>query len=177
MIIDAPVLVNQRAWEVSKINRISPNGVIRVTLAQTMFNPETDYIETDEDGNVVGMWADYWKEGVKPTPLPDTTTNTYSEITYSGMEPTMKIGGNYKKFTVRFYDEIGEIPLRHGVWKYEIDGEDVSEYIDVSTDNISDNQIKIKFIGSDEFINKNIIISYESADGIKSSVTMNIQGL
>ena len=177
MIIDAAVLTEPRTFQVSKVNRISPDGLVRVTLAETEFNSETDYIEKDEDGNVIGMWADYFKKGVEPTEPENPTTNTHSEITYSGKDPVLKIGGNYKKFTVKYYDEIGEVPLRHGAWEYKIDGEDVKKYLDIVTDNLPANQIKIKFIGSDEYIGKNIHISYVSVDGIKSTVIMNIQGL
>ena len=177
LLIDAPVVTEPRCWRVTKVNRIQNNGLVTVTLAQDMFNSETDYIEQDENGNVIGMWASYWDKNVEPKTPEDPTTNTHSEITYSGKDPVLKIGGNYKKFTVKYYDEIGEVPLRHGAWEYKIDDEDAKEYLDVITDNLPANQIKIKFIGSDEFIGKNINISYVSADGIKSTVIMNIQGL
>jgi len=176
-IIDTKVLVNHRTWQITKVNRISPNGLIRFTLAQDLFNSETDYIETDENGNVIGMYADYWKKGVEPTTQPDEPVSIYSKVTYSGKDPVIKISGNYKKFTVKFYDEIGQIAHKHGFWKYEIDGENVGELIQTDDTNIDENQIKIKFIGSDDYIDKDLVVTYVSDSGITSSVIVNIQGL
>jgi len=47
-----------RVWKVSKLNRVMPNGIARIMLTQDLFNPHSDVIERDEDGNVTGMWAD-----------------------------------------------------------------------------------------------------------------------
>jgi hypothetical protein len=38
MIIDAKVETEPRAWLISKVNRISPNGICRVTLTQDNFD-------------------------------------------------------------------------------------------------------------------------------------------
>lgn len=177
MIIDSKVLAEQRAWKISKVNRLSPNGVVRVTLAEDMFNDQTDYIELDKNGVVVGMWADYYQNGqVTPVaPSEDTPSIIYSKITYSGTKPEIKIGGSFKKFTVTFYDD-GE-PTTHikGDWKFAVDSVDVSNLIKMET--ISDNQCKIKFIGDYEYIGKVLVVSYESVNGIKSSTEMNIVGI
>ena len=73
MIVDTKVETEPRSWLISKVNRISPNGICRVTLAQDIFNPHTDYIEKDEDGNIVGLWADYYKSNIEPTEVPEDT--------------------------------------------------------------------------------------------------------
>lgn len=54
MIIDAKVESEPRAWLISKINRISPNGICRVTLTQDIFDQHKDFIEKDGNGNIVG---------------------------------------------------------------------------------------------------------------------------
>ena len=53
-----------RAWLVSKVNRISTKGICNVTLAQDTFNQHTDYIEKDDEGNIIGAWADYWTSSI-----------------------------------------------------------------------------------------------------------------
>ena len=178
MIIDAKVLTEPRAWKISKVNRISPNGLVRVTLAQDFFNPNDDYIEVDENGIVQGMWADYLKD-IEPTeheviPQP---TNLYSKITYSGNQnPEVKVGGSYKTYTVKFYNDEGEVDFKYGHWTYEINGKDVSELLNYSAP--TPNTVKVKLTQScEEFIGEDLVISYISNDGIKSSVTMNIIGL
>ena len=98
MIIDAKVSTEPRAWEISKINRISPNGLVEVTLAQDSFDQNHDYIERDSNGNIIGMWADYYRTIVKEEIVTDKEINYYSSITYSGVKPQIKIGGTYKKF-------------------------------------------------------------------------------
>ena len=183
MIIDAPVLSEPRAWNVSKVNRIKNEGLVMVTLAQDKYDQNRDYIELNDDGNVIGMWASYWDLSVEPT-LPseqDNQSSEYSEITYSGVSPQIKVGGSYKKFTVNFYNELGEIAFKTGDWSFTIDGSDASSVITTLLPSLSkdleENQIKVKFIGDADYIGKNLIVTYISASGIKSSVTMDIVGL
>lgn len=176
IIVDAPVLTQPRTWRVTKVNRIQNRGLAMITMAQTQFNPETDYIELDENGNVIGMYADYWNKGVEPTTKEDQPFNIYSKITYSGKDPVMKIKGSFKKFTVQFFDEIGPIDHKYGIWKFEVDGDNVSHLVEIDGD-LSANQIKAKFIGPDDYLGKDLVVSYRSDTGTISSVKMNIQGL
>lgn len=178
LLIDAKVLTEPRSFEVSKINRITPNGLVRVTLAQKLFDQHNDYIEKDEDGRVIGMWADYYKSDIpvedpKETPEPQ---KIYCKITHTGTKPEVKIGGNFKTFTVKFYDDVGETYVRHGFWKYEIDGKDAQNLIETKI--ISDDKMKLKFhADEDSYIGKDLVISYVSDGGISTSITMNIAGL
>lgn len=184
MIIDGKVLTEPRIWKVTKINRISPNGIARVTLAQDMFNEHTDYIELDDNGNVIGMWADYYSSAILPIPSdkPIITNKVYSKITFSGVKPEIKIGGNYKKYTVNFYEmENEEVPFKEGTWSFTIDGEDVSSLVntlqsDKSTD-VLENQIKVKFVGDYDYIGKVLQITYKSNDGIISHLDVEIVSL
>lgn len=178
LIIDAKVLTEPRAWHITKVNRVSTNGLILFTIAQDLFNPHTDFVEKDENDVVIGMWADYYKDGVKPKEedIP-VQSNVYSEITYSGNKrPELKVGGSYKTFTVKFYNDEGEIDSRHGNWEYKINGNDASNLLDIV--NVDDFSVKIKIKqDADDYIENNLVISFTSIDGIKSSVTMNIIGL
>ena len=177
LIIDAKVITEPRVWQISKINRISPNGIVRATIVQKQFDPHTDYIELDDDGNVVGMWASYYSDGiVASNPQEDTDSDVYSSISFSGAKtPQMKIGGNAKTFTVSFYREGVEINHKPGNWSYEIDGVDASELIQESV--MSENQVKIKFIGDESHIGEILTVSYATDSGIKSSVKMNLIGI
>ena len=173
MIVDNKVLTEPRAWRISKINRINQNGTVLVTLYQDIFDQNKDYIELDEYGNVVGMWADYYLQPINPDP--EDVSTIYSVITYSS-KAQLKIGGSYKKFTVTFYDNEEEVGFEAGAWSYTIDGEDASSLISEIAGE-SDNQIKVKFIGDESYLDKQLVITYTSDSGVTSSVTVDIIAL
>ncbi len=176
MIIDSKVETEKRAWLISKVNRISPNGICRVTLTQDTYDQHTDYIEKDEDGNIIGMWANYFKSNVEPTPveIQDDTVPHYSsitsKITCSG-KPQFKIGGSAKTFTVTYYDSNNEELYDHSVgnWSLTIDNELVASDV-VSIEEVADssNKIKIKFLGDDSYIGKVLTITNTSDDVVSS---------
>ena len=162
MIIDAPVTVREpNTWEVTKIKSFAPNAINRITLAQDHFDQHHDYIEKNEYGKVIGMWADYYTDNV---PLQESNNLIpkieKSEITYSGVKPEIKVGGSYKTFTMYYYDNDGnQIEKSDYNWKFEIDGKpfETTELLKVLypdiTNKLEYNQIKIKFIGSDDYLN------------------------
>ena len=175
---DIPVV-----WSCSKVEDMNVFGVVRYTFKQDLWDEHNDYIERDETGELLGIWCDYFKSNV-PIEEPDEPTpdpSIYSEVTYSGRNTNVTIKGNFKKFTVTFYDANGEIALRPGEWTFTINGEDAKDLLTIKTSDddstLSSNQIKLKFIGDDLHIGENLVVSYESDDHIKSYVTMNLIGL
>ena len=176
MIIDSRLYnpdAEPRGWLISKINRISPNGIVRITLAQDTFDQRNDYIEKDEDGNIIGMWANYWNSNVEPEPiLPDVVApddeqseSVTSTITCSG-KPQFKIGGSAKTFTVTYYDEEGQELLDHtpGTWQFFIDNDELSpELFNLIQDG---NKVKVKFLGDDSYIGKIVTITNTSEDSV-----------
>lgn len=165
MIIDGKVLTEPRAWIISKINRIAANGLVHVTLAQSKFNAHTDYVETDATGNVVGMWADYFKSS--PDPIePEVTPN----ITYSGPKAELKIGGGYKNFAV-------DTPQVNGVWKFEIDGEFVPDLVNIIYNTETARKMKVKFLGGDDYIGKVMTIYYTFNDEVVSQLDVGLVAL
>lgn len=181
MIVDARVLTEPRTWRITKVNRLSPNGLVRITLAQDRFNHHTDYIEKDIDGNVIGFWANYFDNGdVTPIDPIIPSSNIYSLISYSGMNPNIKAGGSYKKFTVTFYDDNEVTEFRNGTWTFTIDGVDVSDKITTlgpaESMDVAINQIKAKLEADNSLIGKILLVGFESDDGIKSETEVNIQG-
>ena len=173
---DEPVV-----WSCSKVEDMNVRGIARYTFAQDLWNAHTDFIEKDEDGNVIGMWCDYFDNGeVIPTPPLEPISNIYSVISYSGLKPDMRIGGSYKKFTVTFYDDGEVIEHKEGAWTFRIDGVNVSDMITTldnsqSTD-VAENQIKAKIAASADYIGKTLVVGYESSDGIKSEIEINLLG-
>ena len=128
MIVDARVITEPKVWTVTKVNRIAPNGLVHVTLSQDRFDPNHDFVEKDEDGNVIGMWADYYIRGIEPSATSKPVGNIYSAISYSGTQNSqLRIKANPKKFTVTFYDTDGETDYRDGSWSYAIDGKDAAD--------------------------------------------------
>lgn len=163
-------------WSCSKVEDKSQNGIARYTFKQDVWNEHTDYMERNEDGELIGIWCDYYQDSVTPDePIP-ISENIYSKITYSGTKPEIKINGGYKKLTVTFYKDDEQVAFQHGDWKFNIDNQDVSDLIEVTTSDLEENQIKIKFHGDDSYIGKMLVISYESYTGVKSEVKMNLLG-
>ena len=170
MIIDAKVYSEPRAWLISKVNRISPNGIARITLAQDTFDQHNDYIEKDIDGNIIGMWANYFNNSVEPVPIEQdiSPSSVTAKITCSG-KSQFKIGGSAKTFTITYYDENQEV-IEHdaGNWSLLIDDQVVSQDLVELIPLEGGNKIKVKFLGDDSFIGKILTVTNTSNDSIAS---------
>ena len=186
LILDNKVLTEPRAWRISKINRISQGGITKITLAQDRFDQNKDYIEFDEDGEIIGMWADYYSDGqVEPQNPQGYNGNLHSVVSYSGTKPEIKIQGSYKKLSVKFYEEEQETTLYNGSWSYAVrNGEIIIPIQDVTgilqVEPVVAGQIKIKFIGDDSYIGKVLIVTYSAevdGTGIVSQTELNITTL
>lgn len=167
MIIDAPVLTEPRAWSVTKVNRISANGLANITLAQDRFDQFSDYIELDENGEVIGMWADYYKLPAQPE---DSTITKDLDINYSGLNPEIKVRGGYKTYTV---SSPAADDVSGGTWSFSIDGEDASSLVQIIEDTA---KIKVKFIGDEMYLGKTLVITY-TVEEISSSLNVSIISL
>lgn len=170
-----------RAWKITKINRISSNGVILATLAQDEFNPHTDYVEYEDPtdpSTIVGMWANYYGDsGVTPTEPTVPQDTVYATITSSGVSPALKVGGGYKKYSVNFFENEEPADFRRGNWSYIIDGNDATTLLSFS-EAVEQNQIKIKFVGDDTYIGKILMLSYTTANGdVTATLEVPIMGL
>lgn len=169
MLIDSDLFNSDsepRAWLVSKINRITPKGICNITFAQDRFDQHHDYIERDEDGNVIAMWADYFQTPVAPENIPEQTeliASITAKITASGKTSSIKVSGS-KTFTVTYYDEDDQ-PMEYisGDWSFFINNEDASDLLSISYP--SDNKVKVKFIGSEDYIGSILTVKFTSEDG------------
>jgi len=182
MLIDTAVLSEPRAWHVSKVNRLSSNGLIQLTFAQDQYDQHTDYLETETDElgreRVIAMWANYYDypDIHDAEPSKQSDINIYGEISCSGVSSILKVGGGYKTLSIQFYKEDEAVPYITGVWSYEIDGVDVSSMIAEKT-TLEDNQIKIKFIGGEEYIDKNLTVKHTTENNIETSIVLGIESL
>ena len=177
LIIDNKVLTEPRVWQISKINRIAPNGIARITLAQTKFDGDKDYVDIDKvTGEIVGMYADYFVGNTAPSDTVETD-EIHAEITYPG-KPTIRVGSGYKKLAVNFYQGETEVPLMNGQWQYFINNKDVSDLIAYSTTDILENEVKIKFNSKDtNYGGKTLTIKYVVNADIQASVDLNLANL
>lgn len=150
------------AWRVSKVEPFAHRGNILYTLKQDIYDTHHDYIERDDNNNIIGMWADYYKEDNLPSDIPiipdPELSGDYAEITYAGTEPHIKVNGSYKKLTLTYYNS-GEIidDQTPGDWSYWIDDTDATELVKVLESDNS-NIIKIKFLGDEEYLGKSLTI-------------------
>lgn len=141
---------NAIAWTISKVENAQPLGVQKLTLYQDFFDQHRDYIEKDSDGNIIGMWANYFDSEIAPTD-PSTPTPTPSSITakISASTSTIKVGGSYKSLTVNLYNDSNEdVTTEYSdttiSWSCSIDDEDWTDKV-TWRDGTEFNQKKLKF--------------------------------
>ena len=156
---------NAIAWQISKVENAQPLGVQKLTLYQDFFDQHRDYIEKDENGNIIGMWADYFDSEIAPTdpdtkPTPSPVTNILATITSSAS--TIKVGGSYRTLNIKLSNDSGEdITDTFGdsksnfEWHFEIDNE---EYKGIIRNDLSFYQMKIKFPDDYDYIGKILTI-------------------
>lgn len=150
---------NAIAWTISKVENAQPLGVQKLTLYQDFFDQHRDYIEKDSDGNIIGMWANYFDTSITPTD-PSTPTPTPSSITakISASTSTIKVGGSYKNLTVNLYNDSNEdITTEYSdatfTWTCSIDDEDWTDKV-TWRDGTEFNQKKLKFPNDNSVIGK-----------------------
>lgn len=157
LIVSAPT-ENPLVWSVTKIENFSPIGLQKLTLYQDFYNEHTDYIEKDDDGNIIGMYADYYDSNITPSDdiKPSFTDSIYGKIIASNS--TIKVGGSYKQLTLKIYDSSGtDITSNYSSstfsWSCSIGDEDLTEK--VSWLNSKEfNQKKIKFPDDRKYLGK-----------------------
>lgn len=172
-----------RAWLISKTKRISPNAICVVTCAQDTFNQHNDYIERDSDGNIIGMWADWFQTAVAPqnsyTEPTSLLTSVASKITMSGLPNQVKVGSS-KTFTVEFYEEDQPIIWHEvGTWSFYIDGNELSDEELPNVLSITypyDYKVRTQITSDDKYIGKILSVKY-TCNEIVSSVDVEIIAL
>lgn len=158
---------NAIAWQISKVENAQPLGVQKLTLYQDFFDQHRDYIEKDENGNIIGMWASYFDSEIVPTD-PSIPTTPPSSITarISASTSTIKVGGSYKNLTVNLFNDSNEdITTEYAddaafTWTCSIDNEDWTDKVTWRS-GIKYNQKKVKFPNDNSVIGKILSIKCE----------------
>lgn len=151
-------------YKVSKVSDAKPVGLIKITLDQDNFDQFKDYIERDENGYIVGMWADYYDNNVGAQEEPSDGLYDVPLCTLSATNQTMRIGGSYKTITATLtrdnIDITDQYTLKQSDWKILVGDEDITANTDLLTVKESDknNAIKIKFANDRSYINKIITV-------------------
>ena len=157
---------NPVAWIISKVETANNLGLQMLTLYQDFYDQNTDYIEKDSDGNIIGLWADYYDSNIEPTD-PDTPTptpsTTYGKITAS--TSTIKVGGSYKTLTLKLYDaDDNEVTDNYSSvifdWSCYIKGNETDDLSDKVTwlNGSLFNQKKIKFPDNRDYLDNVLVI-------------------
>lgn len=146
-------------WTLTKLENASPLGIQTLTFYQNYWNEHTDYIEKDSNGNIVGMWADYFSSEITPT-NPSTPIPTPSSITARilASTSTIKVGGSYKNLTVNLFNDSNEdITTEYSdatiSWTCSTDDEDWTDKV-TWRDGTEFNQKKLKFPSDSSVLNK-----------------------
>lgn len=164
-----------KPYEITRIDDISydftDKGLINLIFTQTQASPGNDKLVDDVNGNKVWI-CDYKKITTPPSPIDPGDDNgnqspilLRTEITYKG-NPELKIGGTYKAFTGKFYDESNSEVNDTGVWSVDTIDE-LSKFVDYTT---IGNTIKVKILNYDSAIGGIVRLKYSSTDGKFSKI-------
>lgn len=182
MIVSAPVDEGFEpiVWRISKIETTDPIGIQRVTLYQDSYNQNTDYIERDASGKVIAMWADYYTSRVEPEDNEKVPDRVTSEIQFNGLSRQIKVGGSPKTFTVVFYDSDGNrisSPPTNS-WDFLLDGQSIDDELDnyLKVESLSADQLRIKFIGNDDYLGS-ILTVINRSDDTEAKIELEIVGM
>ena len=145
-------------WVVSKVERVNVRGRTKLTLYQKPFNSTTDYIEKDENGLIIGLWANYFGSVTPTDPSTPTPTPSSIIVKISASTSTIKVGGSYKSLTVNLYNDSNEdITTEYSdttiSWACSIDNEDWTNKV-TWRDGTEFNQKKLKFPNDTSVIGK-----------------------
>lgn len=150
-------------YKISKVNNQKPLGIIQATLDQDNFNQHTDYVERDPEGNIVGMWANYYDNEIAPEDNHTVVIEDLPKCTLSAANQTLRVGGSYKTINATFSRNDEDLSDKYSsvskTWTVLVDGEDIT-YTDllVIKEDSAANAIKVKFANDRSYINKVITV-------------------
>lgn len=158
------------AWHVSKYEDVLPEGVAKVTFAQSQFDPHRDSAEL--------MLADYYGSNITPEEKDkpyDTFYKNRSEITFNGTQRVLKINGSYKTFIPHFYNKDNEELDIEPIWSIEYPSEEDVEKFDIIYDG---RNMKIKCLNYYDLVGKIVTIYLDSTVGsVPSTLEMEVVSL
>ena len=147
-------------WIVSKVERVNVKGRTKITLYQTFFDEHRDVIEKDDNGNIIGMWANLNDSILEPTEKPEIPSPLLPpehSATISSSTPYIKVGGSYKTLTFKSENESINYENCTFVWTCSIDGTSVDDKV-TKINGKNPNQKKIKFPNDSSKLGKKLSI-------------------
>ena len=166
------------AWKITKVENAKPVGIQKLTLYQDVYDQNKDYIERDESGCIVAMWADYYDITSYPIdPDDEQCENTDVACKLNTTTPLIKIGGSYKLITAEYFDSSGinitDTFLNNtSKWSFTIDNIDVTDIISVIQDAF--NKIKIRLPNSRKYLGKLLNIRFDDSEGHTGTLELEI---
>lgn len=166
------------AWHTSKVENIHPRGIVKLTLAQELFDENRDKFDPDNGY----LYADYALLGEDQINESELDTGEFSKIVFNG-NPNIRVAGTGKNLSVKFFNRDGEEITKRAVsknlsdyWSIEIFNKDGTVYeepplvTDILT-SVDDSMYTVK-INIDDFnlLNKTIEIHAHYYDGTCDSV-------
>lgn len=147
-------------WIVSKVERVNVKGRTKITLYQTFFDEHRDVIEKDDNGNIIGMWANLNDSILEPTEKPEIHSPLLPpehSATISSSTPYIKVGGSYKTLTFKSENESINYENCTFTWACSIDGTSVDDKV-TKINGKNPNQKKIKFPNDSSQLGKKLLI-------------------
>jgi len=177
-IILSALVSEPTVWRITKIKNIYPLGINKLTLLQSEFNPENDYVNLDTGE----MYADYNKSSVAPNDWNSESIPITNYCKLSCFSQVIKVGGDYKKINANIFDsENLDITTEYiqnfnlECWNFKINNIDASNLVEVLPTE-SPNNIKVKFVGNDSYLTSILTVSCE-VNGYADEIQLEILGL
>lgn len=152
-------------WSTSKIEDTQPEGLTKFKFTQETFDPIHDNAEL--------MLANYYDSPIEPedpeiiAPAPKPIV-----ITYSGTQPTIKVGGSWKTFIPHFEGE--NVALKQWVVKDE-SGTNIESMQDYTIEHDGD-KLKLKVARNYNLIGKVLTVHATGTDGGTGEVQVEVTG-
>lgn len=152
-------------WQVSKIEDTQPEGLTKFKFTQENFDPIHDSEEL--------MLANYYDSPIEPE-APDPVTDLHHPvaITYSGTQPTIKVGGSGKTFTPSFKDRNATVQE----WAISDENGAITADMQDYTIEYDGNKLKLKVARNYELIGKVLIIQVFGTDGSTGEIKVEVIG-
>lgn len=153
------------AWKVSKYEDTQPLGLIKLKFTQETFDPVHDNEEL--------MLANYYDSPIEPESS-DSVAELHNPvaITYSGTQPTLRVGGNFKTFTPSFKDE-SVVPQK---WMISDENGDITADTENYIIEYEDNKLKLKIARNYNLIGKVLIVQVIGSNGSTGETKMEVVG-
>ena len=153
-------------YQVSKLEDTQPHGLTTFKFTQETFDPVHDNAE-------LGI-CNYFDSPIEPRPSESDShieLQQNATITYSGVKPTIKVGGSYKIFTPAFKDESATVSK----WTVSDENGDISGNTNYTIECIG-NQMKLKVAQNYNLIGTVLIVQVIGTDNSTAEIQVEVIG-